>query len=106
MQHDELVKNYIHRLSTAVDRGRTNPTFNDDQRTAQRMKFSVRGFSPIDLKQKAQKVIVENPPVTWQQLTDQIATKDLSSAVGSEFIVTGSSCVDKKLETEGIKESI
>ena len=29
MQHDELVKNYIHRLSTAVDRGRTNPTFND-----------------------------------------------------------------------------
>ena len=34
MQHDELVKNYIHKLSTAVDCGRINPTFNDDQRTA------------------------------------------------------------------------
>ena len=67
------------------------------------MEFSMRGFSPTDLKQKAQKVIIENPPVTWQQLTDQRATEDLNFAVGSEFIVTRSSCVDKNLETEGNK---
>ena len=50
-QYDEFIKNYIHRLSTAVDRGWPNPTFNDDQRTAKKTEFFVRGLSPPGLKQ-------------------------------------------------------
>ena len=85
-----LVKSYIHRLSTAVDLGRHNPTFNDDQRTAQKMEFFVRGLSPPGLKQKAHLFLTENPPATWQQLKDYIATKHLSFAVSSEFTGTAS----------------
>ena len=45
-QTEEIIKQYIHRLSTAVDFGWLNPTFNDDQRTAKKMKFLARGLSP------------------------------------------------------------
>ena len=76
-QPDEFIKSYIHRLSTAVDRGWPNPTFNDDQRTAKKMEFFVRGLSPPGLKQKAHQILIENPPATGQQLKDHIATKDL-----------------------------
>ena len=105
-QPDEFIKSYIHRLSTAVDRGWPNPTFNDDQRTAKKMEFFVRGLSPPGLKQKAHQFLIENPPATWQQLKDHIAKKDLSFAVSSEFTGTASSSVDNKLEIEGIKDQL
>ena len=105
-QPDEFIKSYIHRLSTAVDRGWPNPTFNDDQRTAKKMEFFVRGLSPPGLKQKAHQFLIENPPATWQQLKAHIATKDLSYAVSSEFTGTASSSVDNKLEIEGIKDQL
>ena len=105
-QPDEFIKSYIHRLSTAVDRGWPNPTFNDDQRTAKKMEFFVRGLSPPGLKQKAHQFLIENPTATWQQLKDHIATKDLSFAVSSEFTGTASSSVDNKLEIEGIKDQL
>ena len=57
-QPDEFIKSYIHRLSTAVDRGWPNPTFNDDQRTAKKMEFFVRGLSPPGLKQKAHQFLI------------------------------------------------
>ena len=50
------------------------------------MEFFVRGLSPPGLKQKAHQFLIENPPATWQQLKDHIATKDLSFAISSEFI--------------------
>ena len=70
------------------------------------MEFFVRGLSPPGLKQKAHQFLIENPPATWQQLKDHIATKDLSFAVSSEFTGTASSSVDNKLEIEGIKDQL
>ena len=105
-QPDEFIKSYIHRLSTAVDRGWPNPTFNDDQRTTKKMEFFVRALSPPVLKQKAHQFLFENPPATWQKLKDHIVTKDLSFAISSEFIGTASSSIDNKLEIEGIKDKL
>ena len=105
-QPDELIKSYIHRLSTAEERGWPNPTFNDDQRTAKKMEFFVRGLSPPGLKQKAHQFLTESPPATCQQLKDHIVTKDFSFAVSSEFTGIASSSVDNKLEIEGIKDQL
>ena len=63
-QPGEFLKSFIHKLSTAVDRGWPNPTFNDDQRTAKKMEFFVRGLSPPGSKQKAHQFLIENPPAT------------------------------------------
>ena len=70
------------------------------------MEFFVSGLSPPGLKQKAHQFLIENPPATWQQLKDHIATKDLSFAISSEFIGTASSSIDNKLEIEGIKDQL
>ena len=70
------------------------------------MEFFVCGLSPPGLKQKAHQFLIENPPATWQQLKDHIATKDLSFAISSEFTGTASSSVDNKLEIEGIKDQL
>ena len=105
-QPDEFIKSYIHRLSTATNRGWPNPSFTDDQRTAKKIEFFVRGLSPPSLKQKAHQFLIENPPATWQQLKDLITTKDVSFAVSCEFIGTSSSSIDKKLEIEEIKDQL
>ena len=39
IQPDEFLKSYIHRLSTAVDRGWHNAIFKDDKRTAKKWNF-------------------------------------------------------------------
>ena len=70
------------------------------------MEFFVRGLSQPGLKQKAHQFLNENPPATWQQLKNHIATNDLSFAVSSEFTGTASSSVDNKLEIEGIKDHL
>ena len=70
------------------------------------MEFFVRGLSPPGLKQKAHQFLIENPPATWQQLKDHIATKNLSFAISSEFIGTSSSSMDNKLEIDGIKDQL
>ena len=105
-QPDEFIKSYIHRLSTATNRGWPNPSFTDEQRTVKKIEFFVRGLSPPGLKQKAHQFLIENPPATWQQLKDHIATKDVSVAVSCEFVGTSSSSIDKKLEIEGIKDQL
>ena len=43
-QTDEIIKSYIHSLSTAEDCGGPNSTFNDDQRTAKKIEFFGRVF--------------------------------------------------------------
>ena len=70
------------------------------------MEFFVRGLSPPGLKQKAHQFLTENPPATWQQLKNHIATKNLSFALSSEFIETASSSIDDKLEIEGKKDQV
>ena len=70
------------------------------------MEFFVRGLSPPGLKQKAHQFLTENPPATWQQLKNHIATKNLSFALSSELIETASSSIDDKLEIEGKKDQV
>ena len=69
-----------------MNHGWPNPIFNDDQRTATKMEFFEPGLSSPGLKQKAHQFLIENPPATWQQLEDHIATKDFSFAISSEFM--------------------
>ena len=70
------------------------------------MEFFVRGLSPPGLKQKAHQFLIENPPATWQQLKDHIATKILSFALSSKFFGTASSSIDKKLKIEGKQDQL
>ena len=51
------------------------------------MELFVRGLSSPGLYQMAHQFVNENPLATWQQLKDHLATKDLSFAVSSEFIL-------------------
>ena len=86
-QPDEFIKKYIHRLSTAVDRGWPNPTFNDDQRTAKKMEFFVRGLSPPCLKQKAHQFL-------------------MATIERSYYHKRLKFCIDNKLEIKGIKDQL
>ena len=105
-QPDELIKSYTHRVTKAVEKGWTDPDFNNDQRNANCMEYFVRGLTPPALKQKAHQRLIENPATTWQQLQDHVATKDLCFSVSSEFTGTASSSIDNKIEIEGLKNQL
>ena len=70
------------------------------------MEYFVRGLTPPAQEQKAHQFLIENVGATWQQLRDQVSTKDLSFAVSSEFTGTSSNSMDNKLEIEGLKNQI
>ena len=105
-QPEELIKNYIHRVTKAVEKGWPDPDFNNDQRTAKCMEYFVRGLTPPALKQKAHQLLIEDPTTTWQQLNNHVATKDLSFSVSSEVTGTASSSIDNKIEIEGLKNQL
>ena len=64
----------------------------------QKNDYFVRRLSLPGLRQKLHQFLIENPPATWQQSKDLIATKDLRFAVSSELTGTASSIIDYSLE--------
>ena len=104
-QPDELIKSYVHRLTKAVEKGWPDP-FTDAQRQTKCMEFFVRGLTPPALKQKAHQYLIETPNATWEQLRNQVSTKDLSFAVSSDFTGTASSSINNKMEIDGIKDQL
>ena len=105
-QPEELIGSYIHRLTKTIEKGWPDPDFNEAFREGKSMEYFVRGLTPPALKQKAHQFLIENVGATWQQLRDQVSTKDLSFAVSSEFTGTSSNSMDNKLEIEGLKNQI
>ena len=57
-------------------------------------------------KQKAHQYLIETPNATWEQLKNQVSTKDISFAVSSDFTGTASSSIDNKMEIDGIKDQL
>ena len=105
-QPKELIKSYTHRATKAVEKGWPDPDFNNDQRTAKCMEYFLRGLTPPALKQKAHQLLKKDPTTTWQQLKDNVATKDLSFSISSEFTGSAAISIDNKLEIEGLKNQL
>ena len=104
-QPDDLIKSYVHRVAKAVEKGWPDP-FTDAQRQTKCMDFFVRRLTPPPLKQKAHQFLIETPHATWEQLRNHVSTKDLSCAVSIDFTGSASSCIDNKMEIDGMKDQL
>ena len=87
-QPEELIESYIHRLTKTIEKVWPDPDFNEAFSKGKSMEYFVRGLTPPALEQKAHQFLIENVGATWQQLRDQVSTKDLSFAVSSDFTGT------------------
>ena len=79
-QEGELIKSYLHRLKSEVDKGwpekiPASIVGNDNiwkakeiqqrQRSQKYVDFAIRGLRPQGLKRKAHKKLIENPSISW-----------------------------------------
>ena len=83
-QPDELLKSYIHRITTSIDLGWPHPV-TEEQRATKYMEYFVRGLTPPSLKQKAHQFCIEHPDAEWPALKDHVINKDLSYSVSAEL---------------------
>ena len=89
-QPDEIIKTYIHRIKTLVDkRWPTPPEADANARTAcenQRIgKYKDYNITPPGLKQKTHQALIEDPNKTWDALETLIINKDTSLINSAEM---------------------
>ena len=107
-QEGELIKNYLHRIKSGVDKGwpekiptsiegddniRKEKEIQQRQRSQKYIDFAIRGLRPQGLKRKAHEKLIENPSITWTQFVDHLVVKDLTFSVTTES--SGATGVDK-----------
>ena len=112
--HEELIKNFYHRVKSAVDKGwpqdlnGTNAKRDNQQsqRNAKYIEFTVRGLKPTGLKRKAHEYLIEHPNATWDAFQTHITSKDVIYTISSELVPNATSDQNTKLHSleQQIKE--
>ena len=107
-QKGELIKNYLHRIKSGVDKGwpekipssiagddniRKEKEIQQRQRSQKYIDFAIRGLKPQGLKRKAHEKLIENPSITWTQFVYHLVVKDLTFSVTTES--SGATGIDK-----------
>ena len=84
-QEGELMKNYLHRIKSGVDKGwpeeistsiegddniRREKEIQQRQRSQKHIDFAIRGLRPQGLKREAHEKNIENASITWTQFVD------------------------------------
>ena len=103
-----MIKNYLHRIKSAVDKGwpekiptsiagddniRKEKEIQQRQRSQKNINFAIRGIRPQGLKRKAHEKPFENLLITWTQFVDHLVVKDLTFSVTTES--NGATRLDK-----------
>lgn len=112
--NEELIKNFYHRVKSAVDKGwpldpngtqaaRDNQ---QNQRNAKYIEFTVRGLRPTGLKRKAHEYLIEHPNATWDAFQTHITSKDVIYTISSELVPNATTDQNTKLHSleQQIKE--
>ena len=112
--NEELIKNFYHRVKSAVDKGwPLDPNGTDaerdnqqNQRNAKYIEFTVRGLRPTGLKRKAHEYLIEHPNATWDAFQTHITSKDVIYTISSELVPNATSDQNTKLHSleQQIKE--
>ena len=112
--NEELIKNFYHRVKSAVDKGwPLDPNGNQNerdnqqnQRNAKYIEFTVRGLRPTGLKRKAHEYLIEHPNATWDAFQTHITSKDVIYTISSELVPNATSDQNTKLHSleQQIKE--
>ena len=107
-QEGELIKNYLLRIKSGVDKGwpemiprniegddniRREKELQQSQQSEKYIDFALRGLIPQGLKRKAHEKLIENPSITWTQFVDHLLVKDLTFSVTTE--PNGATRIDK-----------
>ena len=110
--NEELIKNFYHRVKSAVDQGwplDRNGTQADrdnqqNQRNARHIKFTVRGLKPTGLQRKANECLIEHPNATWDAFQTYITSKDFIYAISSELVPNATS--DQRTKLHSLEQQI
>ena len=105
--NEELIKNFHHRVKSAVDKGwsldpnGTQPKRDNqqNQRNAKYFEFTVRGLKPTGLKKKAHEYLIEHPNATWDAFQTHITSNDVIYTISSELVPIATSDQNKKLHS-------
>ena len=110
----ELIKNFYHRLKSAVDNGwplgpkgtQAEIDNQQTQRNGKFIEFRVRGLEPSGLKIKAHEYLIEHPNATWDVFQTHITSKDVIYTISSELVPNATSDHNSKLHSleQQIKE--
>ena len=103
----ELIKNFYHRVKSAVDKGwplvpNGNQNERDNQhnqRNAKYIEFTVRGLKPTGLKRKAHEYLIEHPNATWDAFQTHITSKDVIYTISSELVPNTTADQNTKLHS-------
>ena len=112
--NEELIKNFYHRVKSAVDKGwpldpnGTNAGRDNqqNQRNAIYIEITVRGLKPTGLKRKAPEYLIERLNATWDAFQMNITSKDVIYTISSELVPNATSDQNTKLHSleQQIKE--
>ena len=105
--NEELIKNFYHRVKSAVDKGwpldpnGTNAGIDkqQNQRNAKYIEITVRGIKPTGLKRKAPEYLIERPNATWDAFQMHITSKDVIYTISSELVPNATSDQNTKLNS-------
>ena len=103
--NEELIKNFYHRVKSAVDKGwpldqngtQAERDNQQNQRNAIYIEFTVRGLKPTGLKRKTHEYLIEHPIATWDAFQTHITSKDVIYTISSELVPNTTSDQDNKL---------
>ena len=103
--NEELIKNFYHRVKSAVDKGwpldqngtQAERDNQQNQRNALYIEFTVRGLKPTGLKRKTHEYLIEHPIATWDAFQTYITSKDVIYTISSELVPNTTSDQDNKL---------
>ena len=92
--NEELIKNFYHRVKSAVDKGwPLDPNGTQDerdnqqnQRNAKYIEFTVRGLQSTALRRKGHEYQIEHPNATWDAFQTHITSKDVIYTISSELV--------------------
>ena len=92
--NEELLKNFYHRVKSAVDKGwplepkgtQAERDNQQNQRNAKYIEFTVRGIKPTGLRWKAHEYLIEHPNNTWDAFQTHLTSKDVIYTICSEIV--------------------
>ena len=112
--HEELIKNFYHRVKIAVDRGwpldpnktQAERDNQQNQRNAKYIEFTVRGLKPNGLNRQAHEYLIGRPNATWDAFQTHITSKDVIYTIISELVPNATTDQNAKLHSleQQIKE--
>ena len=105
--NEELIKNFYHRVKSAVDKGspldpngtKAERDNQQNQRNAKYIEFTVRGLKPTGLKRKVPEYLIEHPNANWDAFQTHITSKDVIYTISSELVPNSTSDHNTKLNS-------